>query len=169
MPTILLTRDIAEIKKELSKDDRVVVTTCSMCPEKCGIRINEPMRELAKFVKVVGAIKFPTGCNAGFVEEYKDRFLDMKPSAVVVFDCDAAVFALRWLYPQLKVVKGCTSVGFGYGDPKNGFIECAWPFEGFENYRGMRLKLYEGGIVREGGENNPEPWIKQGTQFVGGE
>jgi hypothetical protein len=168
MPTILLPRNINEIKKQLSKDDRVVVTTCSMCPEKCGIKVRETVKDIAKSAKVVGVIKFPTGCNAGFVEEYKERFLGMNPTAVVVLDCDGAALAQKWLYPQMKVVKGCTSVGFGYGDPEGGFIECAWPFAGHEKYKGMRIKLYEGSILREGSEDYPEQWIKHGTKFAGG-
>lgn len=152
MPTILLPRNLKEIKNELSKDDRVVITTCTNCPEKCGIKVFETAKQLAREVKVVGILKYPTGCNASFVEEYKERLLRMNPTALVVMDCNAAALSHKFLYPQLKIFKGCISVGFGVADPKAGYIECLWPFPGYEKHQGLRIKLYDGTIIKEGGK-----------------
>lgn len=170
MPSILLPRDTKEIKKELARDDRVVVTSCTMCPEKAGIKLPAIMKDIAKWAKVVGFLKYPTGCKADFVEEFRERLLGMKPTALVVVDCTAAVAAHKYLYPQLKVIQGCITIGCGYGDPKSGFIECAFPFEGYEKYQGLRIKLYTGEIIREGVGNAQEPSVKKGgKKITGGE
>ncbi len=152
MPTVLLPRSLDEIKKELSPTDRIVITTCSMCPEKCGIKVREIAQALSREYKIVGIIRYPVGCEADYVEEYKYKLLSKNPTTVLVMDCDAAVKSHQILYPNLKIVKGCISVGFGVSDPKEGYIECVFPYPGMEKYKGLRIKLYDGTILRKGGE-----------------
>lgn len=150
MPTILVSKDIKEIKNALSKDDRVVVTTCASCPEKCGIKVPEIVNQLAKEFKIAGVLKYPVACNVTYVEAYKERLARMNPTVMVLLDCDAAALSHKILYPDLKVVKGVTTLGFAFADPDEGYAEVILPFPGNEKYEGMRLKLYDGEIIREG-------------------
>ena len=149
---ILLPRRIGELKKELEPGDRIVITTCSVCPEECGVRVKSIARELSREYSVVGFVRYPVSCIMDYVEEFKPRVASRNPTALVVMACTAAVKAHEKLYPNLKVVEGCVTVGVGAQDPSGEYLECIIPCRGMEEYRGLRIKMYNGEVVWGGGE-----------------
>lgn len=153
MPLILLPKEYDEIEKQFDPTDRVVVTTCAMCPVESGVykKVREYAKKLSHKCKVVDIIEYPSGCIRNFLEEYKRRVLSRNPTAILVMDCDLAVELHKMLYPNLKVVGGLKTIGLGRIDPEERVFELVVPFKGMENYRGLKLRLFEGDIIEGGG------------------
>ncbi|PLX30075.1 MAG: hypothetical protein C0604_09625 [Clostridiales bacterium] len=111
-----------DLKKQLSKDDKIVINSCSSCIVACGVGGTSKMETLENMLKadgynVIGKDLISIGCTLNLVEKHRKdiKKKDMYDEATVIIPliCENGLKGIEHVFSDKKVIRIAKTLGTG--------------------------------------------------------
>ncbi|RLF49554.1 MAG: hypothetical protein DRN20_01795 [Thermoplasmata archaeon] len=146
----LLSKSYEDLKKEITKNDRIVVWTCNNCIRFCGIGGRDKAKELADLLKkdgynVIHIETIGTSCVIDLVEERKRHRatagIFANATAIIPLACEDGYEAVKYVFNDKKVVKVTKTLGLGVLTTDGAVLTAPFEDTGLkETDKGYRLR-----------------------------
>ena len=138
-----------ELKRNLSRDDKIVLWSCDTCVKHCGIAGMDKMTALKDMLKEDGytVIKkelISESCQINLVKKHKVAQGDLfnEATAIITLTCELGYQCVRKVFPKIKVIGTAKTFGSGnFSNKKGPILTSPLPTTGLElNLEGYTLK-----------------------------
>ena len=138
-----------ELKRNLSRDDKIVLWSCDTCVKHCGIAGMEKMTTLADMLKEDGytVIKkelISESCQINLAKKHKKAQKDIfnNATAIITLTCELGYQCVRNVFPKKKVIATAKTFGSGnFSNRKGPILTSPLPTTNLEiNPEGYTLK-----------------------------
>ncbi|MCD6094897.1 hypothetical protein J7J39_03280 [bacterium] len=107
-------KDFKEIKNFLTKKEEIGIVSCNTCARICKTGGQQGMKKVARKLKKQGykieeSILVPACCSVKLLKKF-----NFKSNTLLVLACDAGVAALKYLFPNKKIVPCLKEMGNGF-------------------------------------------------------
>jgi len=126
-----------DLKKQLSKDDKIVIISCNTCVVACGVGGSQALETLSQMLKadgyqVIGKDLISIGCTLTLVENHRSdpNKRDMYDASTVIIPliCENGLQCVKKVFNDKKILTVLTTVGTGNFTMDNGVV-LTHPFE----------------------------------------
>jgi len=140
-----------DLKKQLSKDDKIVLWSCDTCVKHVGFGGYDKMTILENMLKndgynVIKKELIAVSCVPDMIEERKKNIAKKdafeEATVIIPLTCEAGWDELKEIFPDKKIIKVLNTVGVGICSGKRGTI-LTNPFEDLDlepNPKGISMK-----------------------------
>ncbi|MBN1784172.1 MAG: (2Fe-2S)-binding protein [Candidatus Bathyarchaeota archaeon] len=138
-----------ELKRNLSRDDKIVLWSCDTCVKHCGIAGMDKMTALEDMLKEDGytVIKkelISESCQVNLAKKHKAAQEDLfnEATAIITLTCELGYQCVRNVFPKIKVIGTAKTFGSGnFSNKKGPILTSPLPNTGLElNPEGYSLK-----------------------------
>jgi len=138
-----------ELKRNLSRDDKIVLWSCDTCVKHCGIAGMDKMTALEDMLKEDGykVIKkelISESCQINLAKKHKAAQEDLfnSATAIITLTCELGYQCVRNVFPKTKVIGTAKTFGSGnFSNKKGPILTSPLPTTGLElNPEGYTLK-----------------------------
>lgn len=126
-----------DLKKQLSKDDKIVIISCNTCVVSCGVGGKQNMSTLegmlnADGYNVIGKDLISIGCTLNLVEKHRQdiKKKEMYDAATTIIPliCENGLKGVEYVFSDKKVISITKTLGTGNFTMDNGVV-LTHPFE----------------------------------------
>lgn len=126
-----------DLKKQLSKNDKIVINSCNTCVVSCGVGGSQAMSTLEGMLKadgysVIGKDLISIGCTLNLVQKHRDdiKKKEMYDSATTIIPliCENGLKGIEHVFHDKKILPVIKTVGTGNFTMERGVI-LTHPFE----------------------------------------
>lgn len=126
-----------DLKKQITKEDKIVIISCNTCVVACGIGGTQPMVTLKNMLKadgynVLGKDLISVGCTLNLVERHSQdiKKKDMYDSATIIIPliCEDGLEGIEYVFKDKKVIPIAKTLGIGNFTMDRGVV-LTHPFE----------------------------------------
>jgi hypothetical protein len=117
---MIITKSVpySEIKKQLSKKDKIGIVACNACAKMCKTGGDFGMQKLVSQLKKDGfnvVDQDIIGVACDFDQLKKD---ELQGDVTIVLACDSGMYNLEKLFPKRRIITGTKTIGIGAYDHK---------------------------------------------------
>ena len=109
-----------ELKKNLTKNDKIVIWSCDLCIKHCGLGGIERVRILEDMLKedgydVIGREIISESCLINLVKKHRINNEEMfrEATAIIVLACESGYESVKTVFKEKKVIETTRTVGAG--------------------------------------------------------
>lgn len=129
-----------ELKRNLSRDDKIIIWSCDTCVKHCGIAGMDKMTVLEDLLKEDGyeVIKkelVSESCQINLAKKHKAASEDIfeEATAIIVLTCEIGYKCVKTIFPNQKVIATAKTFGSGnFSNKKGPILTSPLPTTGLE-------------------------------------